>query len=195
MDYIFNRSTQSSPQVIQMPQFNITTGENNNNNNINNNHHHHQQQQPPQHQFSFLQDSFVPATTGGGECYNLNFAMTSSSATGGGVIAPGGFSRGTLQSNLQSSSLLPHHIQRFQSDGSTSTNLPFFMAVEHYPVTGVTTEEMAVVDGGWIRKKSRRTESCINGLLIPILISGKFLQNISFLDMFIFAYGLIKVCI
>ncbi|KAM0048046.1 putative transcription factor TCP family [Helianthus debilis subsp. tardiflorus] len=130
MDYIFNRSTQSSPQVIQMPQFNITTGDNNNN---------HQQQQQPQHQFSFLQDSFVPATTGGGECYNLNFAMTSSSATGGGgVIAPGGFSRGTLQSNLQSSSssLLPHHIQRYQSDGSTSTNLPFFMAVEHYPVTG-----------------------------------------------------------
>ncbi|MFS8027705.1 putative transcription factor TCP family [Helianthus anomalus] len=144
MDYIFNRSTQSSPQVIQMPQFNITTGENNNNNNnnnnINNNNHHHHQQQP-QHQFSFLQDSFVPATTGGGECYSLNFAMTSSSATGGGVIAPGGFSRGTLQSNLQSSSsLLPHHIQRFQSDGSTSTNLPFFIvpntAVEHYPVTG-----------------------------------------------------------
>ncbi|KAJ0837516.1 putative transcription factor TCP family [Helianthus annuus] len=59
----------------------------------------------------------------------------------GGVIAPGGFSRGTLQSNLQSSSsLLPHHIQRYQSDGSTSTNLPFFIvpntAVEHYPVTG-----------------------------------------------------------
>ncbi|XP_024987923.1 transcription factor TCP2-like isoform X2 [Cynara cardunculus var. scolymus] len=136
MDYFFSRPPPPSSQLIQMPQFNITAGDN---------HHHHNNQQ---HHFSFLQDSFVPAVTtagssggGGGESYNLNFSMTSSS--GGAALAPG-FSRGTLQSNLPSS-LLPHHhhIQRFQSssiDGSTPTNLPFFIvpnaASDHFPATG-----------------------------------------------------------
>lgn len=132
MDYLFARPTQPSTQLLQIPQFNITAGDN-----------HHQNN--PQHHFSFLQDSFVPAVStgggsGGGESYNLNFSMTSSS---GGALAPG-FSRGTLQSNLPSS-LLPHHhhFQRFQSpsiDGSTSTNLPFFIvpnaASDHFPATG-----------------------------------------------------------
>lgn len=130
MDYLFTRPTHPSPQLIQIPQFNITAGDN------------HPQ---AQHHFSFLQDSFVPAVTAGGgsgagESYNLNFSMTSSS---GGALAPG-FSRGTLQSNLPSS-ILPHHqhFQRFQSpsiDGSTSTNLPFFIVPnagsDHFPTTG-----------------------------------------------------------
>ncbi|KAL7606682.1 hypothetical protein Lser_V15G15535 [Lactuca serriola] len=134
MDYFFARPTQPSTQLIQIPQFNITAGDNHQ-------HQHHNNNNNPQHHFSFLQDSFVPAVTtgggGGGESYNLNFSMTSSS---GGTLAPG-FSRGTLQSNLPSS-LLPHHhhFQRFQSpsiDGSTSTNLPFFIvpnaASDHFP--------------------------------------------------------------
>ncbi|KAL4586330.1 hypothetical protein LXL04_010966 [Taraxacum kok-saghyz] len=132
MDYFFARPTQPSTQLVQIPQFNITAGDNHNPNN-------------PQQHYSFLQDSFVPVLatgggSGGGESYNLNFSMTSSS---GGALAPG-FSRGTLQSNLPSS-LLPHHhpFQRFQSpsiDGSTSTNLPFFFvpnaAADHFPATG-----------------------------------------------------------
>ncbi|KAL8227789.1 hypothetical protein R6Q57_015373 [Mikania cordata] len=112
--------------------------------NTGDNNHHHQHQ----HHLSLFQNSFIPAVTtttgggvtGGGETYNLNFAMTSSSST----VAPGGFIRGTLQSNLPSS-IFPHHqhFPRFQSssiDGSTSTNLPFFIvpnsAVDHYPATG-----------------------------------------------------------
>ncbi|KAI3731773.1 hypothetical protein L1987_62962 [Smallanthus sonchifolius] len=62
------------------------------------------------------------------------------------IDSTGGFTRGTLQSNLQST-LLPHHhhhhLQRFQSssiDGSTPTNLPFFIfpnaGVDHFPGTG-----------------------------------------------------------
>ncbi|KAI3796422.1 hypothetical protein L1987_39092 [Smallanthus sonchifolius] len=56
-----------------------------------------------------------------------------------------GFSRGTLQSNSPASLLQHHHhhLQRFQSssiDGSTSTNLPFYIVpnttVDHYPATG-----------------------------------------------------------
>lgn len=141
MDYFFSRPPQPSSQLIQMPQFNITAGDTH--------HHHHNNNQ--QHHFSFLQDSFVPAVTtagssgGGGESYNLNFSMTSSSG-GGGALAPG-FSRGTLQSNLPSSLLSHHHhhhhIQRFQSssiDGSTPTNLPFFIvpnaASDNFPATG-----------------------------------------------------------
>ncbi|KAK1425361.1 hypothetical protein QVD17_20712 [Tagetes erecta] len=140
MDYFFNRTSQ-----IQIPQFNINTEENIQ--------HQQQQQQQNHHHYSFLQNSFIPqvpvTTTGGGvnsggEGYNLSFAMSSSSAGGGGgAIVSGGFSRGTLQSNLQSSLLSNHHhLQRFQSssiDGSTSPNLPFFVvqntAVDHYPVT------------------------------------------------------------
>lgn len=100
MEYLFNR-----PPQFQLPQFNITTGDN-------------------LQQFSFLQD-------------NLNFPMTSSSG--------GGFTRGTLQSNLPSS-ILPHqyhHLQRFQSssmDGSAPANLPFFIvpntSVDHFPAMG-----------------------------------------------------------
>ncbi|XP_076912715.1 uncharacterized protein LOC143571089 [Bidens hawaiensis] len=91
------------------------------------------------HQYSFLQDSFTQAAGGGsGGGYNLNFAMTSASAGGGGAVGPGGgYSRGTLQSNLQSSSVLPHH---HHLDGSTATNLPFYLgtnvAVDHYAAPG-----------------------------------------------------------
>ncbi|CAI9292921.1 unnamed protein product [Lactuca saligna] len=134
MDYFFNRPPQSSPQIFQMPQFNIAAVDNH----------------PQQHHFSFLQENFAPVVTtsggdGGGESYNLNFSIASSSSGGG--IAPG-FNRGTLQSNLLS--ILPHHhhhLQRFQSpsmvDGSTSTNFPFFIAPtigsgapEHFPAIG-----------------------------------------------------------
>ncbi|KAI3719692.1 hypothetical protein L6452_20594 [Arctium lappa] len=72
MDYFFGRTP---PPSIQMPQFNITAGDN---------HHHHHNNNNQQHHFSFLQDSFVPAVTtagssgGGGESYNLNFSMTGS---------------------------------------------------------------------------------------------------------------------
>ncbi|KAL4563463.1 hypothetical protein LXL04_027506 [Taraxacum kok-saghyz] len=152
MDYFFNRPPQSSPQIIQMPQFNITTGDTH----------------PHQQHFSFLQENFAPVVTttgndGGGESYNLNFSIASSSSGNG--ITPG-FSRGTLQSNLLS--ILPHHhqLQRFQSpsmaDGSTSTNFPFFIAPtitsgpsgapDHFPSTGYESQRRQLYsetdDGG-----------------------------------------------
>ncbi|KAJ0828122.1 putative transcription factor TCP family [Helianthus annuus] len=116
MEYFYNRPPQQTQtQLFQLPQFNITTGDNNN-----------------LHQFSFFQQQD-----------NLNFSMTSPSSSSGGV-APGGFTRGTLQSNLPSS-VLPHHhhLQRFQQsaiDGSASSNLPFFIVpnsgVDHFQSTG-----------------------------------------------------------
>ncbi|KAI3744060.1 hypothetical protein L1987_57132 [Smallanthus sonchifolius] len=108
----------------------------NNSNNINDNDNNVSQVKSPA-------CSSTSETTGGGtggESYNLNFGMTSST-TG----APGGFSRGTLQSNSPASLLQHHHhhLQRFQSSsigGSTSTNLPFYIVpnttVDHYPATG-----------------------------------------------------------
>ncbi|KAL7593578.1 transcription factor TCP2 [Lactuca sativa] len=145
MDYFFNRPPQSSPQIIQMPQFNIAAVDNH----------------PQQHHFSFLQENFAPVVTtsggdGGGESYNLNFSIAASSSGGG--IAPG-FNRGTLQSNLLS--ILPHHhhhFQRFQSpsmvDGSTSTNFPFFIAPtigsgapEHFPATGYDSQRRQLYGG------------------------------------------------
>lgn len=145
MDYFFNRQPQSSPQIIQMPQFNITAGDNH----------------PHQHHFSFLQENFAPVVTttggdGGGEQgYNLNFSIASSSSGGG--LAPG-FNRGTLQSNLLS--ILPHHhhLQRFQSpsmaDGSTSTNFPFFIAPtigsivpDHFPASGYDSHRRQLYSG------------------------------------------------
>lgn len=143
MDYFFPRPPQSSPQIIQMPQFNITAGDNH----------------PQQHHFSFLQENFAPVVTtsggdGGVESYNLNFSIASSS---GGSIAPG-FNRGTLQSNLLS--ILPHHhhLQRFQSpsmaDGSTSTNFPFFIAPtngsgapDHFQATGYDSQRRQLYGG------------------------------------------------
>ncbi|KAJ0637701.1 putative transcription factor TCP family [Helianthus annuus] len=117
MEYFYNRPPQQTQtQLFQLPQFNITTGDNNNN----------------LHQFSFFQQQD-----------NLNFSMASPSSSSGGV-APGGFTRGTLQSNLPSS-VLPHHhhLQRFQQsaiDGSASSNLPFFIVpnsgVDHFQSTG-----------------------------------------------------------
>lgn len=77
------------------------------------NHHHHPEMQ--QH-FSFVPDQ---------SDYNLNFTISSSTG-----LAPhhAGLNRGTLQSNSQPSSLLPH-LQRLSSsspiDGS---NVPFFAA-------------------------------------------------------------------
>ncbi|KAL8249588.1 hypothetical protein R6Q59_006456 [Mikania micrantha] len=112
IDYNFNRA----PQI---PQFNIMTGD-------------------KLHQF---QDSYlrmVKTTTVGGSSF---LATPPSPSCGGDAdgVAPGGFTRGTLQSNLQSS-LLPHQ-QRFQSSSiDGSTNLPFFIvpnaAVNHLPATG-----------------------------------------------------------
>ncbi|XP_047328302.1 transcription factor TCP2-like [Impatiens glandulifera] len=87
---------------------------NNNNNNMSvspfNVDHHQQQQQ--QHHFSLLPDH---STCGE---YDLNFSISPASFTG--------YSRGTLQSNSQSLSTLPH-LQRFSHDieGSNS-NLPLF---------------------------------------------------------------------
>ncbi|XP_076902461.1 transcription factor TCP24-like [Bidens hawaiensis] len=89
------------------------------------------------HQYAFLQDSLGD----GGGGYNLNFAMTASKAApnGGGVVAVapgGGYSRGTLQSNLLQS-VFPYHQHL---DGSTSTNVPFYLgtnvAVDHYAASG-----------------------------------------------------------
>ncbi|KAL8229834.1 hypothetical protein R6Q57_014734 [Mikania cordata] len=111
IDYNFNRAQ-------QIPQFNIMTRD-------------------KLHQF---QDSYLrmAKTTVGGSSFLATPPPPSCGGDGDGV-APGGFTRGTLQSNSQSS-LLPNQ-QRFQSSSiDGSTNLPFFIvpnaAVNNFPATG-----------------------------------------------------------
>ncbi|XP_076951442.1 transcription factor TCP2-like [Bidens hawaiensis] len=141
MEYFFNRPPQTPSQLFQLPApFNFSMGDNNHPNSLNN--HNHQQ-----HQFSFLQDSYLQPGVGGEQQqqqqqqrYNLNFSMTSPSSSSG---APGGnFTRGTLQSNLPSS-FLPHqnhHLQRFQTSSIDGSNFPFYIvpnsSIDHFQATG-----------------------------------------------------------
>lgn len=73
------------------------------------NHHHSEMQQ----HFSFVPDQ---------SDYNLNFSISSS-----GLAHHAGLNRGTLQSNSQPSSLLPH-LQRLSPSTTDGSNVPFFAA-------------------------------------------------------------------
>ncbi|XP_076938957.1 transcription factor TCP2-like [Bidens hawaiensis] len=142
LEYFFNRPPQTPSQLFQLPTpFNFSMGDNNHNNHNNNpnnlNNH--------QHQFSFLQDSYLQPGVSGEQQqqqrYNLNFSMTSPSSSSG---APGGnFTRGTLQSNLLPSSFSPHqnhHLQRFQTSPIDGSNFPFYIVpnssnIDHFHTT------------------------------------------------------------
>ncbi|XP_076957110.1 transcription factor TCP2-like [Bidens hawaiensis] len=91
----------------------------------------------PQQQFSFAQENFAPVVAGG-ESYNLNFSIASSSTTSS---SRGGLNRGTLQSNLLSTLPHHHHLQRsfHPADGA---NYQFFIAPDQFQPTGYDSQRL-----------------------------------------------------
>ncbi|XP_076902850.1 uncharacterized protein LOC143557730 [Bidens hawaiensis] len=134
---ISTTNTNPAMKYFQMPHLNLPAQ----------NHH---QPHHPQQQFSFPQENFAPvvgAGGGGGESYNLNFSIASSSLLSS---SRGGLNRGTLQSNLLSNLSHHHHIQRslHPADGSTSASFPFFMAPDQFQPTGYDSQRLHLYGGG-----------------------------------------------
>ncbi|XP_076941241.1 transcription factor TCP2-like [Bidens hawaiensis] len=133
---ISTTNTNPAMEYFQMPHLNLPAQ----------NHH---QPHHPQQQFSFSQGNFAPVvggSGGGGESYNLNFSIASSSTSS----SRGGLNRGTLQSNLLSTLPHHHHLQRsfHPADGSASASFPFFMAPDQFQSTGYDSQRLHLYGGG-----------------------------------------------